>query len=71
MFLMVQCYDVMDHVHVRCHMVEADPLGGPGATVLRLSMEAHRPDSVKSERDYLAWLGEELIDLAHSANPLL
>lgn len=71
MFLLVQMYSVLDHVHVRIHAVAEDPMGAPGATIIRLNEEAHLPPEIKTERDWIAWLGEELVDIAHSSNPLL
>ena len=71
MFLLVQLYDVLDHYHLRVHMVETEQNGGPGATMIRLNAEIPEQPEVKTPADFLAFLGEELMDLAHSANPLL
>ena len=71
MFMMVQCYDVLDRLHVRARMVDDSATQEILVEVLRLVMDAHRPEEVKSPRDLLAWLGESLIDMAHSDNPLL
>lgn len=71
MFLMVQCYDALGDLYVRAHMVDDGPNGVPMTTVLRLAVQAHRPDAIRTPRDTLAWLGEELIDLAHQDSPLL
>lgn len=68
---MAQCYDVLGDLHVRVHMVDDQPGMEPMATVLRMTAQAHRPAEVKSERDVLAWLGEELIEMAHADSPLL
>lgn len=71
MFLMVQAYDVMDQMHLRLHLVDDGEEGQILVTRTKLNWDAHRPADVKSDRDLIAWVGEELIEAAHSNQPLL
>lgn len=71
MFLLVQAYDVMDQMHVRLRLVDDGDDGQILVTRTKLNWDAHRPADVKSDRDVIAWLGEELIEAAHSETPLL
>jgi len=71
MFLLVQAYDVLDQIFLRVHMVDDDQAEGAMTTIFKANVEQHRPRDIRSERDVIAFVGEQLVDIAHQESPLL